>query len=227
MMTPLCCPRPRPECARVLLSPRHPLPGTRSPRFPPFGGCRPNTGTGTCLQLPLIVPTPSNAPNCTESKRGTHRPPGWRPRTRRDKIGPSYPTPAFSGAQKWADWLHDRCLLWGPIGVGIGNCPKSCRAHALRANAPSCTRTPCTDEEQHRKSTQNGFVPAQRLGNWCLFCWRKKRVQANDSQLAAHRKSSTEDRDTAWVIRDLHHQEEAPPPRAKLYGLLLSLLRQN
>ena len=62
---------------------------------------------------------------------------GWRPRTRGDKIGPSYLTRTFSGAQKWADWLHNRCLLRGPIGVGIRNSPKSCPAHALHANTPS------------------------------------------------------------------------------------------
>ena len=31
--------------AGVLLSPQLPRPGTRSPRFPPFGGHRRNTGT--------------------------------------------------------------------------------------------------------------------------------------------------------------------------------------
>ena len=50
--------------------------------------------------LLLIVLTPSNAPNCRGSKRGTHRPQGWHTGTCGDKIGPSYLTPAFSGAQK-------------------------------------------------------------------------------------------------------------------------------
>ena len=92
---------------------------------------------GRAFRLLLIVLTPSNAPKCRGSKRGTHRPPGWRPRARGDKIKPSYLTPAFSGAQKWADWLHDRCLLRCHTGVGIGNSPKSCPAHALRTNTPS------------------------------------------------------------------------------------------
>ena len=41
------------------------------------------------------------------------------------------------GPKKWADWLHNRCLLRGPTGVGVGNSPKVCPVHALRANAPS------------------------------------------------------------------------------------------
>ena len=52
------------------------------------------------FRLLFIVPTPSNAPKCRGSKRGTHRPPGWRPRTRGDKIGPSDLTPTFSRALK-------------------------------------------------------------------------------------------------------------------------------
>ena len=41
---------------------------------------------GHAFRLLLIVLTPSNVPKCRGSKRGTHRPPGWRPRTRGDKI---------------------------------------------------------------------------------------------------------------------------------------------
>ena len=59
-------------------------------------------------------------------------------------------TPAFSGGQKRAEVLRNPCILGGPlkkgtksematapIGVGIGNSPKSCPPCALRANAPS------------------------------------------------------------------------------------------
>ena len=61
---------------------------------------------GRGFSLLLIVLTPSNAPKRRGSKRGTHRPPGWRPRTRGDKIGPSYLTPAFSGAQNgWIGYI--------------------------------------------------------------------------------------------------------------------------
>ena len=113
-------PQPGPECTGVLLSPQLLRLGTRSPRFPPFRGYGQNMGT--CFRLLLIVLTPSNAPKCRGSKRGTLRPPGWRPRTHGDKIGPSYLNPAFSGAKKWADWLHNRCLLRVPQGYPRVKC---------------------------------------------------------------------------------------------------------
>ena len=63
------------------------------------------------------------------------------PQTKGDKIGIGYLTPAFSGAQKRAEVLRHPCILGGPlrrgtkselaaspIGVGIGNSPKSCLA---------------------------------------------------------------------------------------------------
>ena len=122
---------------------------------------------GRAFRLLLIVPTPSNAPKCRGSKRGTHRPPGWHPRTRGNKIGPCYLTPAFSGAQMWADWLHNCCLLWGPTGVGIGNSPKSCPVHALRA--------PCAPTLPHRSITTPftlEYVAVALPAGW-RTCWSK------------------------------------------------------
>ena len=36
-----------------------------------------------------------------------------------NKIRSGYITPAFSGAQNWADWLHNPCLLGGPQQWGL------------------------------------------------------------------------------------------------------------
>ena len=71
------------------------------------------------------------------------------PQTKGDKIRSGCLTPAFSGAQKRAEVLRHPCILGdplqrgtkselaaSPIGVGIGNSPKSCPARTLRANAP-------------------------------------------------------------------------------------------
>ena len=74
---------PGPECAGFLLSPRLLGLGTRD-----FHCLEAAVGIqGHAFRVLLIVLTPSNAPKCRGSKRGTHRPPGWRPRTRGDKIG--------------------------------------------------------------------------------------------------------------------------------------------
>ena len=67
-----------------------------------------------------------------------------RPRTKGEKLRSGCLTPTFLGAQKRAEVLRNPCILGSPtkgtisalaaspIGVGIGNSPKSCPAHALR-----------------------------------------------------------------------------------------------
>ena len=51
------------------------------------------------FRLLLIALTPSNAPKCRRSKRGTHRPLGWRHRTHPPRPPP--PPPLVLAAQKW------------------------------------------------------------------------------------------------------------------------------
>ena len=40
--------------------------------------------------------------------------PNQAPMPQASTIRRGYISPAFSGAQKWADWLHNPCLLRGP-----------------------------------------------------------------------------------------------------------------
>ena len=94
-------------------------------------------------------------------------------------VGPSYLTPAFSEAHKWADCLHNRCLLRGPIGVGSGNSPKSCRAHALRASAPSHALGHCV----HPGSTLMEKPRSARVPLGALVPWGCLRLQITEKHM--------------------------------------------
>ena len=71
---------------------------------------------GRAFRPLLIVLTPSNARKCRGSKNCTHRPPDWHPRTRGDKIGPSYLTLPSRGPKNGRIGYITPAFLWVPQG---------------------------------------------------------------------------------------------------------------
>ena len=108
--------------------------GTRRPQFAMWRGCRRNTGT--CIPATFDCTNPFKRNKvCRVSKRGTHRPPGWHPKTHGDKIGPSC-LPAFGHTFAWCPFLPQRVhLSFWPMGPTCGRL----RIHS----SPRTTSWPC------------------------------------------------------------------------------------